>query len=153
MIFGINEMYFWLAVISIGVIVEIATLSLCAIWFAIGGVFALIAASLNLNVTTQMVIFVLFSAVLMVLVRPFWRKFLQVKEEPTNADRIVTQVGVVTSEINNLQEIGEVKVLGQIWTARSADDTIIPAQTTVQVIAIKGVKAIVKQIEDEKGEE
>lgn len=153
MIFGFNAMYFWLAVIIIGVIAEIVTLELCAIWFAIGGVFSLIAASLNLNVTTQMVIFVLFSAILLVLVRPFWRKFLQVKEEPTNADRIVTQVGVVTSEINNLQETGEIKVLGQIWTARSSDDTIIPTESIVQIVAIRGVKAIVKQVKDEKGEE
>lgn len=153
MVFGINAMYFWLFVIIVGVIAEIVTLDLCAIWFAIGGVFALIAASLNLNVTTQMVIFVLFSAVLLVLVRPFCRKFVQVKKEPTNADRIVMQTGVVTSEINNLQENGEIKVMGQVWTARSIDDTVIPEKSTVQIVCIQGVKAIVKQLEDEKGEE
>ena len=45
MMFGIDSLYIWLAVIIISVAVEAFTLTLCGIWFAAGGVAALIAAS------------------------------------------------------------------------------------------------------------
>ena len=64
MIFGVNSLWIWGAVIILSVVVETFTLSLCAIWFAVGGLAALVAASLKLNVLSQLVIFVLFSAAL-----------------------------------------------------------------------------------------
>ena len=45
MMFGIDSLYVWLAVIIISVAVEAFTLTLCGIWFDAGGVAALIAAS------------------------------------------------------------------------------------------------------------
>ena len=49
MMFGIDSLYVWLAVIIISVAVEAFTLTLCGIWFAAGGVAALIAASLSVG--------------------------------------------------------------------------------------------------------
>ena len=49
MMFGIDSLYIWLAVIIISVAVEAFTLTLCGIWFAAGGVAALIAASLSVG--------------------------------------------------------------------------------------------------------
>lgn len=37
MMFGIDSLYIWLAVIIISVAVEAFTLTLCGIWFAAGG--------------------------------------------------------------------------------------------------------------------
>ena len=37
MLFGIDSLYFWLAVIIISIAAEAATLGLCGIWFAAGG--------------------------------------------------------------------------------------------------------------------
>ena len=51
MMFGIDSLYIWLAVIIISVAVEAFTLTLCGIWFAAGGVAALIAASLSVGLT------------------------------------------------------------------------------------------------------
>ena len=146
MLFGINSLYIWMAVIILCVAVEAFTLDLCAIWFAVGGVAALIAASLSLEVSSQLVIFVLFSAVLLALVRPFCRKFLKTKNEPTNADRIIGETAVVTEQIDNIRETGAVKILGSIWTARSVDDSVIEEGMTVKVVAIRGVKAVVQKV-------
>ncbi|MDY3618068.1 NfeD family protein [Agathobaculum sp.] len=146
MIFGINSLYVWVAVIIIGVAVEAFTLDLSAIWFAVGAVFALIAASIGLGLPAQLLIFVLFAAVLLILVRPFCRRFLRTKNEPTNADRIIGEPAIVIQEIDNMQETGEIKVFGQLWTARSVDDSLIPQGAAVKVIAIRGVKAIVEKV-------
>ena len=146
MLFGINTLYIWLAVIVLCVVIEALTLDLCAIWFAVGGVAALVAASLSLEVVTQLIIFVLFSAVLLVLMRPFCRRFLKTKKEPTNADRIIGETAYVTEQIDNIRETGAVKVLGSDWSARSRDDSIIPSGAKVKVVEIRGVKAVVEKV-------
>lgn len=143
--FGINSLYVWVAVIIIGVAIEAFTLDLSAIWFAVGAVAALVAASIGLELSAQLIIFVLFSAVLLVLARPFCRRFLRTKNEPTNADRIIGEPAIVVEEINNMQAAGAVQIFGQLWTARSADDTVIPEGAAVRVVAIRGVKAIVEK--------
>lgn len=146
MLFGINTLYIWLAVIVLCVVIEALTLDLCAIWFAVGGVAALVAASLSLEVVTQLIIFVLFSAVLLVLMRPFCRRFLKTKKEPTNADRIIGETAYVTEQIDNIRETGAVKVLGAEWSAGSRDDSIIPSGAKVKVVEIRGVKAVVEKV-------
>lgn len=146
MLFGVNSLYVWVAVIIIGVAAEAFTLNLSAIWFAVGAVAALLAGSIGLNLSAQLVIFVLFSALLLGLARPFCRKFLRPKNEPTNADRIIGEPAIVVLEIDNMQETGEIKIFGQVWTARSADDTLIPKGAAVRVVAIRGVKAIVEKV-------
>lgn len=146
MLFGIDTLYIWVAVIIICVAIEAFTLDLSAIWFAVGGVAALVAASLSLEVVTQLVIFVLFSAALLVVVRPFCRRFLKTRNEPTNADRIIGKTAIVTEQIDNIRETGAVKVLGVVWSARSRDEMVIPAGTEVKIVEIRGVKAVVEKV-------
>ena len=52
-------------------------------------------------------------------------------------------------EINNLDAKGAVKLNGMVWTARSEDGTIIPAEATVTAVRIEGVKLIVKKTNEE----
>ena len=141
MMFGIDSLYVWLAVIIISVAVEAFTLTLCGIWFAAGGVAALIAASLSVGLMGQCIVF---SALLLVLVRPLCRRFLGSRQQATNADRIIGQTAVVTEPIDNVLETGAVKINGKIWTARSTTDAQIAIGTRVTVVEIRGVKAIVK---------
>ncbi len=143
--FGFNSLYVWMIVIIAGVAIEAFTLDLSAIWFAVGGVAALVAASIGLGLPAQLVIFVLFSAALLALVRPFCRRFLRTKQEPTNADRIIGADAVVIEKIDNAQQTGEIKVFGQMWTARSTDSTVFAKGEYVRVVEIRGVKAIVEK--------
>lgn len=147
MLFDINGLYLWVFIIIAGVAIEAFTLDLSAIWFGIGALAALIAASVGLGFASQLIIFVFFSALLLILVRPFCRKFLKTKNEPTNADRIIGETAVVTQNINNLQETGEIKIFGQLWSARSNDESSIEKDAAVRIVAIRGVKAIVEKVD------
>lgn len=138
----------WIAVILVTVALEAATLTLSSIWFSVGGIAALIAASLGFGFGSQLVVFVLFSAALLVLVRPFCRRFLRSRGAATNADRVIGQTAVVTEEIRNVDAVGAVRVFGQVWTARSADGTDYPAGMQVVVREIQGVKVIVDKKEE-----
>lgn len=154
MLLSFPSAYLWVAVLIIAVAAEAFTLSLTSIWFAGGALAALIATSLGLNVMTQLILFVLVSALLLALMRPFTQRFLRVRDEKTNADRIIGQTAVVTADIDNTLSQGEIKLLGQHWSARSADNAKIEQGAQVRVLAIVGVKAIVEPvsagIEEEK---
>ena len=112
---------------------------------AAGGVAALVAASCGAGATPQLLLFAVLSAVMLLLLRPFCRRFLKTGAQPTNADRIIGQTAVVSEPIDNLRETGAVRVLGKEWTARSADGRTIAAGTLVTVAEIRGVKAIVRE--------
>ena len=148
MLFQIPMLYIWFVVIVICCALEAITFALCSVWFAAGGVIALIAASFGATVPQQLFVFVLFSAIFMVLIRPLCRRFLFAKQEPTNADRIIGETAVVVENIDNLRRTGQIRVYGQIWAARSngVDANVIPKDEIVRVVAIQGAKAVVEKL-------
>lgn len=137
---------FWLAMIVVAVVVEAMTNQLVSIWFVLGGIAALIANLCGAPLYVQWILFVLVSAIALVCTRPLVRKLTRFCRQDTNAGRCVGQIAVVTQEINNTAAAGQAKVLGSIWTARSARGTVIPAGTEVVVRAIEGVKIIVEEL-------
>lgn len=147
MLFGIDSLYFWLAVIIISIAAEAATLGLCGIWFAAGGAAALVAATFGASIWMQLVIFVLLSAVMLLLVRPLFSRFLKAGRQATNADRIIGQSAVVTEPHRQSGGNRRGARARQEWTARTKDGTPIPAGTRVTILEIRGVKAIVQKTE------
>ena len=81
-------------------------------------------------------------------VRPMARKYITPRRQATNADRVIGAEGMVLEDINNLKARGQVKVQGNIWTARTEDDRPIPKDTTVRVLRIEGVKLIVAPLQE-----
>lgn len=148
MILRFNPIMLWVTVILVTVAVEAVTLSLNSIWFSVGGIAALIAASIGFGFGSQLVVFVLFSAALLVLVRPFCKRFLRPKGAATNADRVIGQTAVVTEAIDNMQASGAVKVFGQVWSARTVDSDGCPVGALVRIREIQGVKVIVERVEN-----
>ena len=140
----------WLVAVVIFVIAEAATLGLTSIWFACGALAAMIAALLGVGIWWQLTLFVAGSAVLLATTRK-WVSRLKLKKDPTNADRIVGQKGIVIQEINNQLGKGQVRVGGQVWTARSTDEEPVAQGSEVEVVRISGVKAIVRPGADRGG--
>ncbi len=136
--------YFWIAVTIVFVIVEVATTQLVTIWFALGSVAALLACTLKAELYLQIIIFAVVSTLALVLTRPLVKKLSQKEFLPTNADRNIGKSATVTETIDNIAGTGAVKIDGNIWTARSSDDTVIEKDTIVTVEKIDGVKLIVK---------
>lgn len=146
--FWLSDSACWIIIIVIALVLEAATLNLNAIWFALGGVGSLIAVACGASIPVQWVIFIAVSALFMVLVRPFARRVLKPKGAATNADRILGEQAVVTQAIDNTQATGEIKIMGQYWTARSADGAPIAEGSVVRVREIVGVKAIVESVSE-----
>ncbi len=136
--------YIWLGVIILAALAEMATTQLVSIWFAAGGIGALIACAAGASLPLQIAVFVLITAVTLAFTRPLVKKALTVRKTSTNADRYIGRVAVVTVEINNTLGTGQVNVLGSIWMARSSDGSIIPVGQHALVEEIEGVKLIVR---------
>ena len=145
---GINMFVIWLIVLIILAIFEMVTVALVSIWFCFGALSAMLLASFNFPVWVQLSSFVAVSALLIILTRPIMKNLLKQKNEKTNYDRIIGSIGIVTSEINNEAATGEIKIMGQVWTARSLDSDRIEKDKKVIVVKIEGVKAIVRPTEE-----
>ena len=134
----------WLAVFVLLIVIELATMGLTTIWFAGGAVAGFIASMLGANVVIQAVVFFVVSIVLLIFTRPFAVRYINSNKTKTNIDGLIGQEALVLEEINNIRETGCARLDGKEWTARSVDDSVIPADTVVIVERIEGVKLIVK---------
>ena len=134
----------WLAVFVLLIVIELATMGLTTIWFAGGAVAGFIASMLGANVVIQAVVFFVVSIVLLIFTRPFAVRYINSNKTKTNIDGLIGQEALVLEEINNIRETGCARLEGKEWTARSVDDSVIPADTVVIVERIEGVQLIVK---------
>lgn len=139
-----NNLLFWLIVVVVLVVIELATIQLVAIWPAIGGVFAMLAASFHQSLLVQFVLFLVISAVLLFFTRPLLRRFVRTPPKTfTNADRLIGQEAVVSEPIDNLEGKGAVIVSGITWSARSINGAPIDLGEKVKIERIEGVKLFV----------
>ena len=140
-----NMTIFWLIAFILFVVGEAVTVGLVAIWFAVGALGALAAAALGGGLWLQIAVFLILSALSLMLLKPLSRKWMAGhKAARTNADRVIGETALVTEDIDNTMATGQVQVDGQIWTARSAHGVVIPAGSRVKVLSIQGVKVMVE---------
>ena len=140
------EAYFWFAAAAILVIVEIATLGLTTIWFAVGALIAGFLSLAKVHIVIQIIAFAAVAALLLFMTRPLAAKYLNRQTKRTNADSLIGEICLVTVPINNLKAEGQAVVKGQEWTARSIDGSLIPEGARVRIVSISGVKLMVENI-------
>lgn len=138
--------YVWLVLLILFVMMEASSVTLVSLWFAAGALVAVVAALLGASLTVQTVLFVLVSVVLLALLRPILKKYVDPKIQKTNVDSLVGRECTVTEDIDNLAACGRVKVGGMSWSARSAAGEHIPAGTVVKIEAVQGVKLLVTPV-------
>lgn len=139
---------FWIVLMIIFIIVELNTFNLTTIWFALGAVAAvLVSLRLPDNYLAQIAAFVIITGVSVMFTRPFAQKITG-KSVRTNANRAIGEEAVVVEKIGDASGVGQVKVLGQIWTAKAKDvNAVFDVGDTVIVEEIQGVKLIVRSAE------
>lgn len=140
----------WLSLAIIFAIAEAATMGLVSIWFAAGSLVAMAASMLHAPLWLQILLFLTTAAVTLVLTRNFAKKQFNRDRERTNADRVVGTEAIVTETVDNDKPSGQIRAAGQIWTARSLNAGVIPVGSKVLVRSIRGVKAMVEEINPEE---
>ena len=133
----------WAVVIVVAVIVEAGTFQFISIWFALGGIVALIADVAGASFGLQFALFTISSVIFLIIGFPIGRKLADFKKTSTNFEMNVGKSASVIEEINPLKGTGRVRLNGVDWIAVSADGNIIPKDSTVIVSEVKGAKLIV----------
>lgn len=136
--------YIWLGFAVVMAVCEAATTQLVSVWFVVGAICAAITTIFTGSIIIQSLVFVFVSLIALIVTKPLVKKFKQSHEKVnTNSDRLIGQVGVVLHAIDDPQSIGQVKVMGEIWSARS-DYAPIAKNEKIKVLAIEGVKLLVE---------
>lgn len=144
-----NPVIFWAIVFGICLAIEAATSGLTTIWFAAGALLALVASLFHLNFGIQSAVFLVSSVILLAFTRKIFIEKLGTGKEKTNVDALAGQKGMLTGAIKPY-EAGTLKLNGKEWSAVLMDRSAsLEAGTEVEVIAIEGVKAVVKPLESE----
>ena len=141
------DIWIWLILVVLFLILEAATVTMTTLWFAAGAWAALLVAALGGALWLQIVVAIAVSALMLAGLRPMVKKHFTPKLTPTNVDAVIGTKGYVTTPIDNMAATGTVKLGAMEWTARSSDDTVISAGTLVRVDKIEGVKVIVSPAE------
>ena len=136
---------FWMIFFVILVVIELLTINLVTIWFAIGALISAILSCFSDNILLEFIVFVVVSGLCFLLTKPLVKKMKKKPKIPTNLDSIIGKTGRVTEAINP-NEVGEVKVAGKRWSAISKEP--LPEDTLVIVKKITGVKVLVEKKEE-----
>ena len=138
----------WLIVFVVMLVIEAATTALATVWFAAGALVAMImdlcGAPHNLQIIVMAAVSVVTFAICMIWIRPKLESLRRANVQRTNADRLIGLEGVVIVPVNPVEGKGQVKVEGQVWSAKS--EGAIKEGTTVKIRAIEGVKLIVDPV-------
>lgn len=136
--------YLWLIAAGIFFIIEIATVGFLIFWLGIGALITMCVSFFTDNLLIQTAVFVISSSLLIPLTKPLFNRLNKGSTIQTNAYNLVGKVGIVTVDINPLEATGQVKVDGEIWSAKSEEN--IRKDVEVEVLKIDGVKLIVKPL-------
>ena len=138
----------WLILSGLCLIIEIFTVSFLMFFPGVGAFLAFIVALLGASTTVQCLVFIISSALMIIFVRPLVAKLFKTRDVAMNSSALIGKSGIVLKDIKGDDKVGQVKVAGEIWSAICEQDITIEKDSKITVIAISGVKLIVKEISE-----
>ena len=137
---------FWLIMTVVLAVIELSTLGLITIWFAIGAAVTIIVSLFGANIWIQLFTFVIVYTVILLTVRPIAAAHFNNPIKKTNIDAIVGRKLIVKNDIDNIKGTGKVDMDGSTWLAASSiDEVAIEAGAEVRVVRVQGAKLIVER--------
>lgn len=138
----------WLIFSGICFLAEIATEGFLVCWLGVGGLCSMgISFLWPTNYLAQIIVVTVVSTILILSTKKLTSKITKKDDVPTNVYSILGKKAVVSQAIDNVKGQGQIKIDGDIWSARNEDDDdVISEGDTVEIIRIDGVKAMVRKI-------
>lgn len=142
-----NTTIFWIVIGVLFLIIEGVTMGLTTLWFAAGAFLAVICSLAGAGFSIQFAVFLVSSVVFLAGTRKIFVQKLGTGSVKTNIDALIGERTLLLSDIKAYGS-GSLKLNGKEWTAVTEDrKTEIKAGTEVEVIAIEGVKAVVRPLQ------
>ena len=140
---GTGLTWLWLGLAVVFAIIEALTLGIISIWFALGALVTMLTTFFIDNFFIQLVIFITVSLILVYFTRKLAVEKFKIGKEKTNVESMIGKKVVVTQSIAPY-DVGEVKVDGTFWRAKSINGVTYAKGEIVSVIKIEGVTMIVE---------
>ncbi|MCW2838729.1 MAG: NfeD family protein [Aeromicrobium sp.] len=132
----------WLGIAVVLAVVEIMSLDLVLLMFAIGALAAAAAAALGAPIWITIPLFALVSLALVFLVRPpIVAKLHAGPTLQTGHANLIGAVAVVVEPVD--WRGGRVQLRGELWSARTVGDVVVDTGAEVLVTQIDGATAVV----------
>lgn len=143
------DIWFWLVMLVLLLVVEAVTLSLTTIWFACGALVALILSLFCDKPVVEGIVFLVISLLLLLTLRPSALRRFNNRRARTNADSVLGRTVLVKTKVDYESNTGRVTIGGMEWAARSLSEHMSFAPgSKATVDHIEGVKLIIKPKED-----
>ena len=140
--------YFWIAILALGLLIDVSTSGFLFSVFSIGSLLALISKTFGVPVIIQVFIFLITSILLILNLVPYIRKKLKNAGDnfvPQEMRIIGTELILEHDLINTLQ----VNINGVFWTIKTLTGPI-SAGEKIKIVSIEGNKYIVETTKGEK---
>jgi len=143
----------WVIVGVLFVFLELSTPTLFFLNLALGAAFAAIAAYFTPNLTIQVGVFIVVSSVSLLVLRPLLLKNKNGKDEETGIEG--KYIGNKAQVIQKIGEegtsgIGKIKIYGEVWDAKTEDNSPIDAFEMVEIIRNESLIMFVSKLREEK---
>ena len=136
----------WLIIAVVCGLIEAGTIALVSVWFVIGAVVSFFMALIfPEGILLQIFVFILFSILSLVFIRPVAKKYVDKYTKGGNINSKVNKTGVVIQEIKK-GEKGRVKIGDVEWLAISNED--ISRGTKVRITNVDGNTLFVEKVEE-----
>lgn len=133
----------WLIAGLVLAILEILTPGFVLACFSFGCFVAAISAALDFSLSWQISFFAATTFVLFISARHVFGKLFGAREQKylTNTERLIGMSAMTLEETDD--QHGQVKIEGEIWSARSGSGEKLPVGIKVRILRIDGNKLVV----------
>ena len=143
-IYFLSTWLFWAILGCVLLIIEMFTASFISLFFTIPAFITAMLAFFVKDLSTQIFIFAVLGVISIVFGKPLLQKHFKVNKtvKHSNMYAIINKTGVVTKTIT-AYDYGQVRVNGEIWTAKSELGNTIEVGEKVIIKKVEGVKVSV----------
>ena len=140
-----NPWIMWLAVGVFFLIVELLTTALVSIWFVPSAIITCLLSFVVDSLLIQVAIFVVLSAVFMVVCRKIYNKHIKKPvDEVDQNEKLLGKTATVTEDTNGIT--GRILVGDVYWKAVSENGDIIPKGETVKIKSVNGTSLVINKL-------
>lgn len=140
-----NMWIMWLAVGVVFLIVELLTTALVSIWFVPSAIITCLLSFVVDNLLIQIAIFIVLSAVFMVVCRKIYNKHIKKPVDDVDQnEKLIGKTAKVAEDTNGIS--GRILVGDVYWKAVSENGDIIPKGETVKVKSVNGTTLVINKL-------
>lgn len=140
-----NPWVAWLCVAIFFLAVELLTTTLVSIWFVPAAIITCLLTFVIDSVVWQVAIFVVLSAVFMVVARRIYKKHIKKSvDEVDQNEKLIGKAALVTEDTNAIS--GRILVGDVYWRAISENGETIPQGETVVIKGVNGTTLVINKL-------